>query len=100
MMFVQPGDDVYEGQIVGEHCKDNDIPVNVARRKNLTNVRSSTKDTTVTLKAPRRITLEGALEYIAFDELVEVTPQSIRLRKANLKENDRKRVSRRAAALA
>ena len=100
MMFVQPGDEVYEGQIIGEHCKENDIPVNIAKRKNLTNVRSSTKDTTVTLKASRRITLEGALEYIEFDEMVEVTPQSIRLRKANLKENDRKRVARRAAAAA
>jgi len=99
-MFVKPGDQVYEGQIIGEHCKENDIPVNIVKRKNLTNVRSSTKDTTVTLKASRRITLEGALEYIEFDEMVEVTPQSIRLRKANLKENDRKRVSRRAASLA
>ncbi len=100
IMFVAPGDEVYEGQIIGEHCKENDIPVNVVRRKNLTNVRSSTKDTTVTLKAPRRITLEGALEYVEFDEMVEVTPQSIRLRKSHLKENDRKRVSRRAASMA
>ena len=99
IMFVEPGDKVYEGQIVGEHCKGNDIPVNVARRKNLTNVRSSTKDASVTLKAPRQITLENALEYIDFDELVEITPDSIRLRKTHLKESDRKRVSRCAVAM-
>ncbi len=99
IMFVEPGDKVYEGQIVGEHCKMNDIPVNVVRRKNLTNVRSSTKDTTVTLKAPRKITLENAMEYIDLDELVEITPDSIRLRKTHLKENDRKRVARRAVAM-
>jgi GTP-binding protein len=74
--------------------------VNVVRRKNLTNVRSSTKDSTVTLKAPRRITLESALEYIELDELVEVTPDHIRLRKVHLKENDRRRAARRAASLA
>ncbi len=99
IMFVEPGEKVYEGQIIGEHCKMNDIPVNVARRKNLTNVRSSTKDASVTLKAPRQITLENALEYIDLDELVEITPDSIRLRKTHLKENDRKRVSRRAVAM-
>jgi len=97
VMFVEPGEQVYEGQIVGEHCKEDDIPVNVVRRKNLTNVRSSTKDSTVTLKSPRRLTLEGALEYIEIDELVEVTPERIRLRKTHLKENDRKRAARRAA---
>ena len=96
LMFVEPGDDVYEGQIVGEHCKDNDIPVNVVRRKNLSNVRSSTKEATCTLKAPRRVALEAALEYIELDELVEVTPQCVRLRKVHLKDNDRKRAARRA----
>jgi len=100
VMFVAPGEEVYEGQIVGEHCKDNDVPVNVVRRKNLTNVRSSTKDATVILKVPRTITLEGALEYVELDELVEVTPGRIRLRKAHLNENDRKRALRRAAATA
>ena len=94
VMFVQPEDDVYEGQIVGEHCKDNDISVNVVRRKGLTNVRSSTKEATVMLKAPRRITLEGALEYIELDEMIEVTPEHIRLRKVHLKENDRSRAAR------
>jgi len=95
VMFVEPGEQVYEGQIIGEHAKDNDIGVNVARQKKLTNMRSSTKDTTVTLKAPRRLSLEPALEYIADDELVELTPAAIRLRKRLLKEADRKRNSRR-----
>ena len=98
VMFVRPGEEVYDGQIVGEHCKDKDLPVNVVRRKNLTNVRSSTKEATVTLKASRTISLEGALEYIELDELVELTPDSIRLRKMHLKENDRKRAARRAPA--
>ncbi|MGA2265528.1 MAG: translational GTPase TypA [Phycisphaerae bacterium] len=95
VMFVEPGEKVYEGQIIGEHGKENDIPVNVVRRKNLTNVRSSTKDTTVVLKASRQITLEGALEYIEPDERVEVTPEHVRLRKVHLKENDRRRAARR-----
>ena len=97
-MFVAPGEPVYEGQIVGEHCKDDDIAVNVARQKKLTNMRASTKDFTVVLKAPRRLTLEAALEYIEDDELVELTPQSIRLRKRYLKETDRRRNSRRLTA--
>jgi GTP-binding protein len=100
VMFVEPDDPVYEGQIVGEHCRENDIPVNVARRKGLTNVRSSTKEATVMLKAPRRITLDNALEYIEFDEMIEVTPEHIRLRKTHLSENDRKRAGRCAAARA
>ena len=100
VMFVEPGEGVYEGQVVGEHCKDSDVPVNVVRRKNLTNVRSSTKDSTVTLKAHRRITLESALEYIELDELVEVTPGHVRLRKVHLTENDRRRAARRVAARA
>ena len=94
-MFVTPGDSVYEGQIVGEHCKEGDIPVNVVRLKKLTNMRSSTKEQTVGLKAPRLLELEAALEYIEQDELVELTPQSIRLRKRWLTENERKRRSRR-----
>ncbi len=96
ILFVKPGDDVYEGQVVGEHCRDKDLPVNVVRRKNLTNVRSSTKEATVTLKASRNVTLEAALEYIENDEFVEITPSSVRLRKTHLKENDRKRASRKA----
>ncbi len=97
-MFVQPGQTVYAGQIVGEHCKDGDIVVNVVKAKKLDNMRSSTKDATVRLKAPRQVTLESALEYIEADELVEITPESIRLRKRLLNENDRKRHARRKAA--
>jgi GTP-binding protein len=98
VMFVTPGQAVYEGQVVGEHCKEGDIPVNVVRGKKLTNVRSSTKDATVVLKAARDLTLESALEYIADDELVEITPTAIRLRKRLLSENDRKRNRRSMAA--
>jgi GTP-binding protein len=98
MMFVEPTDRVYEGQIIGEHCKDDDICVNIVRQKKLTNMRASTKDFTVILKAPRRMSLEAALEYIENDELVELTPQSIRLRKRFLSESDRRRNSRRLAS--
>jgi GTP-binding protein len=97
MMFVRPGEAVYEGQVIGEHCKDTDIPVNIVRAKKLTNMRAASKDATVVLKAPRQFTLEGALEYVEADELVELTPQSIRLRKRYLKEADRKRNVRKFA---
>ncbi|MFB3891363.1 MAG: translational GTPase TypA [Phycisphaerae bacterium] len=97
VMFVEPGDQVYQGQIVGEHCKDNDIPVNAVKCKRLTNMRQSVKDATVTLKAPRKLTLEAALEYIEGDELVEITPQSVRLRKRILDETQRKRAGRKLA---
>jgi len=97
VMFVSPGEAVYEGQVIGEHCKDKDIRVNIVRTKKLTNMRTSTKDATVVLKAPRRFTLEGALEYVEADELVELTPQSIRLRKRHLKESDRKKNRRKYA---
>ncbi len=93
-MFVAPGEKVYEGQIVGEHCRDNDIPVNVCRGKKLTNVRAASADKTVVLKPPREITLEIALEFIAEDELVEVTPDAIRLRKRFLTEVERRRARR------
>jgi len=93
-MFVSPGDKVYAGQIIGEHCKDNDIDVNVAKLKKLSNMRQSIKEATISLKAPRDMSLEIALEYIEDDELVELTPKSIRLRKRYLSENQRKRFSR------
>jgi GTP-binding protein len=93
-MFVQPGDEVYEGQVVGEHCRDNDLPVNVCREKKLTNMRASGSDKSAVIKPCRQISLEQALEYIEDDEYVEVTPTSIRLRKVYLRENDRKRFSR------
>ena len=99
VMFVKPGDKIYEGQVVGEHNRDVDIPINVARKKQLTNMRNANKDATVTLKAPRQVSLEAALEYIEDDELVELTPQSIRIRKVLLKESDRKRESRRLASI-
>jgi GTP-binding protein len=95
LMFVEPGEPVYAGQIAGEHCKDNDIMANVARAKKLTNMRASSKDATVTLKSARRMSLEEALEYIEADELVELTPASIRLRKRHLNESDRRRMGRR-----
>ncbi len=90
-MFIDPGIDVYEGMIVGEHRYDFDLAVNVVTKKNLTNVRSSTKDQTVVLKAPRRLSLEACLDYINFDELVEVTPTTYRMRKKILKTEDRKK---------
>ena len=91
VMFIEPGAEVYEGMIVGEHNHEDDITVNVVKGKQLTNTRSASKDHTVVLKRPRPITLEYALDYIAFDELVEITPQSLRMRKKILNANDRKR---------
>ena len=86
---------VYEGQVVGEHSRDKDLPVNICREKKLTNVRSATAEAKVVLKAPFKFdTLEPALEYIEEDELVEITPKAIRLRKVLLKESDRKRAGR------
>lgn len=96
-MFISPGDQVYEGMIVGEHVRDNDLPVNPTREKKLTNVRAAGSDENILLKPPRKMSLEEALEYIEADELVEVTPSKIRLRKAMLKEQDRKRFARAAA---
>jgi GTP-binding protein len=95
-LFVGAAEAVYEGQIVGEHCRDNDLPVNACREKKLTNIRSSTAEKSILLKPPRQLTLELALEYIEEDELVEVTPRAIRLRKMYLKENERKRLARQA----
>jgi GTP-binding protein len=96
-LFVGASEQVYEGQIVGEHCRDNDLPVNACREKKLTNVRSATAEKNVLLKPPRQLPLEMALEYIEDDELVEVTPSSIRLRKVLLKESDRKKFNRQNA---
>ena len=91
VMFVEPGEDIYEGMIVGEHSRDNDLAVNVIKGKNLTNTRSAGKDHTVVLKRPRLITLEYALDYINSDELVEITPHHIRLRKKILNTEQRKK---------
>ena len=94
VMFVEPGEEVYEGMIVGEHSRDNDLVVNVTKGKQLTNTRSSTKDSTVVLKKPRTFSLEACLDYINDDELVEITPHHIRLRKRLLTELDRRRAYR------
>jgi len=93
--FVEPGEKVYEGQVVGEHCKENDIAVNVAKGKQLTNIRSSGKDDAAKVRTARIMSLEVALEYIQEDELVEICPGSIRIRKQLLKEADRRRQARR-----
>jgi GTP-binding protein len=96
-MFVSPGDKVYEGMIIGIHSRDNDLVVNPIREKKLTNVRAAGKDEHIDLVPPIKLTLEYAVEFIADDELVEVTPQSIRLRKRFLKEHERRRAEREAA---
>jgi len=96
-MFVNPGDPVYEGMIVGIHSRDNDLTVNPIRTKQLTNIRASGKDEAIDLVPPIGLTLEYAVEFIADDELVEITPRSIRLRKRFLKEHERRRESRAAA---
>ena len=93
-IFLSPGEKVYEGMIVGEHNKGGDLVVNVLKGKKLTNMRASGADDAIQLTPPREITLQFALEFIADDELVEITPKNIRLRKIHLTENERKRLSR------
>jgi GTP-binding protein len=93
-LFVAPGTDVYEGMIVGENSRDNDMVVNPIREKKLTNMRASGTDDNIILKPAREMSLEVALEYIEDDEYVEVTPKVIRLRKIHLTENARKRSGR------
>jgi len=100
VLFVTPGERVYAGQIVGEHNRENDLPVNIVREKKLTNIRSSTKEAFTVLKAARKLSLEEALEHIEEDELVEITPQSVRLRKRILDEGARRRAERKARAAA
>ena len=90
-MFIAPGTEVYEGMIVGEHRYDFDLAVNVTQKKNLSNVRSSTKDNTVVLKTPRKMSLEACLDYINSDELVEITPSTYRMRKKILNTAERKK---------
>lgn len=94
VLFVGPGEDVYEGMVVGEHNRDNDLIVNVVKGKALTNVRASGTDENIILTPPRRFTLEQAIDYIQDDELIEVTPGAIRMRKRFLSEMDRKRSSK------
>ncbi|MEZ5661769.1 MAG: translational GTPase TypA, partial [Burkholderiaceae bacterium] len=97
-MFVSPGDPLYEGMVIGIHTRDNDLVVNPVREKKLTNVRASGKDDAILLTPPIPLTLERAVEFIADDELVEVTPHHIRIRKRHLKEHERRRVSRESQA--
>ena len=98
-MMIDPGVRVYAGMIVGEHTRDNDLEVNVLKGKKLTNIRTTSKDEAVRLTPPIRMTLERALAYIQDDELVEVTPKSIRLRKRHLDSNDRKKAERQKVAM-
>jgi GTP-binding protein len=93
-MMIEPGAKVYRGMIVGEHTRDNDLEINVLKGKQLTNIRAAGKDEAVRLTPPIRMTLEKALAYIDEDELVEVTPKAIRLRKAILDPHERKRAER------
>lgn len=96
-MFVSPGDPVYEGMVIGIHSRDNDLVVNPIKGKQLTNIRASGHDEAVVLTPPIQLTLESAIEFIADDELVEITPKSIRIRKRLLLEHERKKASRSAA---
>ena len=99
-LFVEPGDPVYEGMIIGENARADDLDVNAVREKHLTNMRSSTSDVLVRLVPAKKLSLDQALEFLREDECVEVTPQSVRLRKVHLSQTDRVRASRRARAAA
>lgn len=94
ILFLQPGTEVYEGMIVGEHTRDNDIVVNICKEKAVTNIRSATKEDTVRMKTPRLFSLEAALEYLNEDEYCEITPKSIRLRKKLLNRGERERADK------
>lgn len=94
VIFVEPGTEIYEGMIVGEHTRENDITVNITKVKQATNIRSANKDQTATMKKPRIMSLEEALEYLNEDELCEITPESIRLRKKILDKNERERMAK------
>jgi GTP-binding protein len=95
IMFINPGTIVYEGMIVGEHTRENDLTVNVVKQKHQSNVRSATKDETVRLKSSRQLSLEEAITYIEDDELCEITPQSFRLRKRELNKSEREKAAKR-----
>ena len=94
VFFIDPGVQVYRGMIIGEHNRDNDLEVNPMKGKKLTNIRTTSKDEAVRLTPPRIMTLEQAIAYIAEDERVEVTPKSIRLRKAVLDPNERRKIEK------
>ncbi|ELK48876.1 translational GTPase TypA [Bacillus sp. SB49] len=93
-IFVEPGTEVYEGMIVGEHNRENDLTVNITKEKHLTNIRSANKDSTSTIKKTRQMTLEQAIEYLDDDEYCEVTPESVRLRKKYLNKNEREKMAK------
>ena len=93
-IFVNPGTEVYEGMIIGENSRDNDLTVNITKAKQMTNVRSATKDQTAVIKTPRILTLEESLEFLNDDEYMEVTPESIRLRKQILNKNERAKAAK------
>ena len=97
-LFVKPGDPVYEGMIVGESARPDDIDVNAAKEKKLTNMRTTASDEMIILEPPRQVSLELALEYIEDDELIEVTPSSVRLRKRALGATERRKLARNARA--
>ena len=97
-MFVSPGEPVYEGMIIGIHSRDNDLVVNPIKTKQLTNIRASGKDEAILLTPPIELTLEYAVEFIGDDELAEITPKSIRLRKRWLDVHERKKQARRGEA--
>jgi len=99
VLFVTPGTRVYEGMVVGEHSREQDLEVNVCKKKHLTNMRSSTSETALRLEEPRHFSLEEALEYIGTDELLEVTPKNLRLRKQILNKNDRSRSQKNAQSV-
>jgi GTP-binding protein len=99
-LFVAPGDEVYEGMVVGENARAEDLDVNVTRTKHLTNIRSSTADELERLVPPRRLSLDQALEWLRDDECVEVTPKAVRLRKWTLDGGERVRTARRKAGAA
>ena len=94
IMFVDAGTDIYAGMIVGENTRESDLTINLTKAKQATNVRSATKDQTVTTKKPRIMSLEEALQYLDDDEYCEITPVSIRLRKKILDKNERERVQK------
>jgi GTP-binding protein len=96
-LFVGAGEDVYEGMIIGLHSRENDLVVNPLKKKQLTNIRAAGKDDALLLTPPVRMSLEQALEFLADDELLEVTPDNIRLRKKLLKEHERRRADREAS---
>jgi GTP-binding protein len=98
-LFIKPGDEVYEGMIVGENARSEDMIVNPTKEKKLTNIRAAGRDENILLRPPRDLTLESALEYIEDDELVEVTPDSIRLRKTILIEHERRKRQRAKAGV-